>query len=102
MSTTTRIYIEQLVLEVPAGVTLAGERGNNGSRGALLTSDALKTPVMIRAGGPDVRITGLRLQGPCPKRYHESALNTTLPDKAREKAITELESLSHSRRDVDG
>jgi hypothetical protein len=66
---TARIYIEQLVLEVPPGVTLAGERGRGGSRGALLTSDALKTPVMIRAGGSDVRITGLRLQGPCPKRY---------------------------------
>jgi len=66
---TARIYIEQLVLVVPAGVTLAGDRGNNGSQGAILTSDALKTPVMIRAEGPDVRITGLRLQGPCPKRY---------------------------------
>jgi hypothetical protein len=66
---TARIYIEQLLLEVPAGVTLAGERGNSGYRGALLTSDALKTPVMIRDGGPDVRITGLRIQGPCPKRY---------------------------------
>jgi len=66
---TARIYVEQLVLEVPAGVTLAGERGNNGAKGALLTSDTLKTPVMIRVGGPGVRITGLRLQGPCPKRY---------------------------------
>lgn len=66
---TARIYIEQLVLEVPEGVTLAGNRGNNGSKGALLTSDALKTPVMIRAAGPDVRITGLRLRGPNSKRY---------------------------------
>ena len=66
---TARIYVEQLVLVLPASVTLAGERGNNGSRGALLTSDALRTPVMIRAGGPGVRITGLRLRGPCPKRY---------------------------------
>ncbi len=66
---TARIYIEDLVLVVPSGVTLAGERGANGSKGALLTSDALKTPVMIRPAGPDVRITGLRLQGPCPKRY---------------------------------
>jgi hypothetical protein len=68
---TTRIYIEQLVLEVPAGVTLASDRGHNGSPGALLTSDALKTPVMIRATGPDVRITGLRIQGPNPKRHLE-------------------------------
>jgi len=66
---TARIYIEQLVLEVPEGVTLAGDRGHNGSKGALLTSDALKTPVMIRAMGPDVRITGLRLRGPNAKRY---------------------------------
>jgi len=66
---TARMYIEQLVLEVPAGVTLAGDRGLNGSKGALLTSDALKTPVMIRAAGPDVRITGLRIRGPNPKRY---------------------------------
>ena len=28
---TARIYIEQLVLEVPAGVTLAGDRGQDGS-----------------------------------------------------------------------
>lgn len=66
---TARIYIEGIVLVVPEGVTLAGERGNNGSKGAILTSDALKTPVMIRAAGPNVRITGLRIQGPCPKRY---------------------------------
>lgn len=66
---TARIYIEQLVLNVPEGVILAGDRGHNGSKGALLTSDTLKTPVMIRATGPDVRITGLRIRGPNPKRY---------------------------------
>jgi len=66
---TARVYIEQLVLEIPEGVTLAGNRGHGGSLGASLTSDALKTPVMIRAGGPNVRITGLRLRGPSPKRY---------------------------------
>lgn len=68
---TARIYIEELVLEVPEGVTLAGDRGLNGSKGAVLTSDSLKTPLMIRAGGPNVRITGLRIQGPNPKRYIE-------------------------------
>lgn len=66
---TARIYIEQLVLEVPEGVTLAGERGNGKCKGALLTSDALKTPEMIRAAGPDVRISGLRIRGPNAKRY---------------------------------
>ena len=66
---TTRIYIEKLVLNVPAGVTLASNRGASGSEGALLTSDALQTPLMIRARGEKVRITGLRIRGPNPKRY---------------------------------
>jgi hypothetical protein len=66
---TTFIYIEQFVLEIPAGVTLAGQRGQAGLLGALLSSDALETRVMIRAAGPDVRVTGLRLRGPNPKRY---------------------------------
>ncbi|MFO7724355.1 MAG: right-handed parallel beta-helix repeat-containing protein [Oceanipulchritudo sp.] len=66
---TARIYIEDLVLEVPAGVTLAGDRGQEGSQGALLTSDALDTPEMIRTLGPGVRITGLRIRGPNTKRY---------------------------------
>jgi hypothetical protein len=66
---TARIYIDQLVLEVGGGVTLAGDRGRGASEGALLTSDALKTPVMIRAAGPDVRITGLRIQGPNSKQF---------------------------------
>ena len=66
---TARIYIEQLVLKIPEGVTLAGSRGQDGSRGALLTSDALKTPAMIRTAGPNVRVTGLRIRGPNPNRY---------------------------------
>lgn len=77
---TTLIYIEQLVLEVPAGVTLAGDRGHKGSAGAILTSDALKTPVMIRAGGPGVRITGLRLRGPNTKRYLDHHRRAFGPD----------------------
>jgi hypothetical protein len=66
---TTLIYIEKLVLNIPEGVTLAGDRGNQGSKGALITSDTLETPVMMRILGPDVRITGLRIEGPNPKRY---------------------------------
>ncbi|MGV3503451.1 MAG: hypothetical protein ACO1O1_07060 [Adhaeribacter sp.] len=68
---TARVYIENLVLQVPAGVTLAGNRGHQGSLGAQLTCDALKTPVLIRPMGPGVRITGLRIQGPNSKRYLE-------------------------------
>ena len=66
---TAEIYIEEFVLEIPAGVTLAGNRGYNGSLGPLIESDALKTPCIIRAMGPEVRITGIRLKGPNPKQY---------------------------------
>ena len=66
---TARVYIEELVIEVPAGVTLAGNRGQDRSEGALICSDALKTPTLIRVTGPDARVTGLRIRGPNPKRY---------------------------------
>lgn len=65
------IYIEQLVLEIPPGVILASNRGTNGSGGALICSDTLDTKVMMRASGPGVRITGIRLRGPNPKRHME-------------------------------
>jgi hypothetical protein len=66
---TARIYIEQIDLKIPEGVTLAGNRGQDGSQGAFLTSDTLNTPAIIRTAGPNVRVTGLRIQGPNPKRY---------------------------------
>ncbi len=80
---TARVYIEKLVIEIPAGVTLAGNRGQDGSAGALICSDALgyvirpapgedrtsEVKPLIGIMGPDVRITGLRIRGPNPKRY---------------------------------
>ncbi|NKB66412.1 MAG: hypothetical protein GKR89_05085 [Candidatus Latescibacteria bacterium] len=71
---TTRVYIEELVLELPGGVTLASDRGIDGSPGALLVSDTFKTRPLLQATGPGVRLTGLRLQGPNPKRhlYHHN------------------------------
>lgn len=66
---TADVYIDDFFLEIPAGVTLAGNRGHNGSAGAIITSDALKTTQMIKPLGPGVRITGIRLKGPNPKRY---------------------------------
>lgn len=68
---TTRVFIEALVLEIPAGVTLAGNRGDQGSKGGMLLSKALDTPLMIQTKGPGVRISGLRIQGPNPDRHLE-------------------------------
>ena len=66
---TTFIYIDKIMLNIPEGVTLASDRGENGSEGALITSDSLDTPGMILINGANVRISGIRLQGPNPKRY---------------------------------
>ena len=65
---TTLVFTEELVIAIPQGVTLAGDRGHDGSKGALIHSDAFATNPLIRADGPDVRITGLRIRGPEPKQ----------------------------------
>ena len=68
---TERIYIESLVLEIPGGVTLASNRGENGSLGGMILSDTFDTKPLIKVTGPGVRITGLRIKGPNPKRCLE-------------------------------
>jgi len=65
---TARVLIEELVLELGEGVTLASDRGRDGSPGALVFSDALATRPLLRVTGPDARISGLRLRGPDPER----------------------------------
>jgi len=51
----------QPTLTIPEGVTLAGSRGRGGSPGALLHMDDAGR--MFTAGGPEVRLTGLRFRG---------------------------------------
>ena len=64
---TERVYIEKLVLEIPEGVTLASNRGQNNALGGMIASDTFDTRPLIRACGPNVRVTGLRVRGPNPK-----------------------------------
>ncbi|MDD5676719.1 MAG: LamG domain-containing protein [Kiritimatiellae bacterium] len=56
-------------INIPGGVILASDRGYNGSEGALITStnDVTVWP-LFQIGGPQVYISGLRLQGPHPAR----------------------------------
>lgn len=68
---TELVAIENLVLEVPAGVTLASNRGEGESEGALIFSDWFGTRPLFRAMGENVRFTGLRIAGPNPKRCLE-------------------------------
>ncbi len=65
-------------IAIPSGVTLASDRGFNGSEGALLTSTDLwpenEMSALFVTGGVGVRITGLRMQGPNPDVWdHETA-----------------------------
>jgi len=62
-----RVRTEAFVLEIPEDVTLASDRGNQDSPGALIYSGEFKTTPLIRVTGDNVRITGLRLRGPDPK-----------------------------------
>ncbi|MFQ6043091.1 MAG: hypothetical protein ACE5PV_19730 [Candidatus Poribacteria bacterium] len=64
---TIRVYIEKLVIEIPEGVTLASNRGQGNSKGAIIFSNTFATRPLIRATGENVRITGLRIGGPNPK-----------------------------------
>ncbi len=51
-------------LNLPAGVTLAGTRGLNGSPGARLYTTLRSTNPLFRTAGDGVRVTGLRIEGP--------------------------------------
>ncbi len=48
---------------IPAGVTLAGTRGLDGSKGARIFTTNRTTFMLMRTGGDDVRVTGLRFEG---------------------------------------
>lgn len=51
-------------LSIPGNVTLASNRGYNGSKGALLYTENFHNRNSILIQGDSVRITGLRIEGP--------------------------------------
>ena len=54
-------------IAIPGNITLASGRGKNGSLGALIKTTTLtnvRTRTLFTVMGPNVRITGLRFQGP--------------------------------------
>jgi len=55
---------EQSPLTIPQGVTLASDRGNNGSKGALLHSSSIRPTPLFNIFTDNVKITGFRLRGP--------------------------------------
>lgn len=58
-------------LEVPGNVTLASARGMNGSLGGKLFTKVASTNGLFKTTGPNVRFTGLRIEGNDPDRHDE-------------------------------
>ena len=54
-------------IRIPGGVTLAGARGRNGSPGARIFTTLKASHGLMQTGGCDVRLTGLRFEGPYGK-----------------------------------
>lgn len=80
---TTLLYVTpNLRLNIPEGVTVASNRGHNGSRGAIVCSTQFRTSPLFQAVGPNVRLAGLWLRGPEPNRrleHHARAFGGTDP-----------------------
>jgi hypothetical protein len=70
-------------IKIPEGVTIAGDRGHNGSAGGRIfqnriaadpTGSDVPTHSMLMPSGNNVRVTGLRLEGPDKTTLSMSAL----------------------------
>lgn len=62
---------ESSPLLIPEGITIAGDRGVDGSKGALLfSSNKERNTALLKVIGDNVRITGFRVRGP-----HENIQN---------------------------
>lgn len=72
---------------IPKGVTIASNRGENGSIGGMIKYDSfwpeLTYTALFVTGGENIRITGLRIQGPNPEiwdhdysRLYSNAIKT--------------------------
>ena len=81
---TAWVYLSQPPLMIGAGVTLASDRGVNGSAGALLTCSALASLehvgggkhtvsayTLIETAGDGCQISGLRIRGPSGRPHYE-------------------------------
>lgn len=66
-------------LEIPANVTLASGRGFNGSLGGKLFTSVASSKGLFKTTGPNVRFTGLRIEGDDPDRHDELKSSYALP-----------------------
>jgi len=83
---TSLVFAEKFALGIPDGVTLASDRGQDGSPGAIIYCDAFAVRPLVRALGSNVRLTGLRVRGPDPKRRMDHHRRSFTPSKGDRKA----------------
>ena len=67
-SGTTLDLSGQNSITIPAGVTIASDRGYNGAAGGKIRKYSGSGISMLTVGGNNVRVTGLVLEGPNPLR----------------------------------
>ncbi len=65
---TALVYTENKSIQIPEGVILASDRGYNGSSGAIIRSLSFETEGLISVLGRNVRISGIRIEGPDKER----------------------------------
>jgi len=75
---------------LPEGITLLSGRGINGSKGALIYSNALKTNPLFTTGGNGVSLIGLRLQGPDPYIIHPQGIQKFIPRQRLDQVDNEV------------
>ncbi len=68
-------------ISLQQGIILCSGRGLNGSKGALVLTNTLKTSPLFSTNGKNVTIRGIRLQGPDQYVVHPTVLEKFLPNK---------------------
>ena len=58
-------------INIPSNVTFFSNRGEKGSKGALLYSNNFNSQALINISGDNVLVFGIRIQGPEGKRFHK-------------------------------
>lgn len=75
IESSAEINMDNTSLTVPAGVTVASDRGEDGSAGALLQTSRGNEPGQLFQMNADSRITGIRMRGPWPDGPNGSTMS---------------------------
>ena len=86
LDVTDLVFTVKFFFMLRGGLTLASNRGHNGSKGAILRSGHFSTAPLLNVLGLNARITGLRIIGPDPKPRLEHHRRAFQPQRGDRKA----------------